>query len=172
MPADYRKDTVYYLNQAVELLAELPDQLYRNNEHLHFTSGVGKHLRHVLDHYAALLNGLNTTINYDNRTRDPQLETDRSYALEYAKRISKEISELDHDMDSLSVESTPGTAEEEEVLVTTSTLQRELQFLTSHTIHHYALIALLLKLQGFEPPMEFGVAPSTLRYLATAGKTG
>jgi hypothetical protein len=45
-----------------------------------------------------------------------------------------------------------------------STVARELQFLLSHTVHHYALIALILRLQGFEPGEEFGVAPSTLAH--------
>lgn len=44
-----------------------------------------------------------------------------------------------------------------------SSLKRELQFLLSHTIHHYSLIALALRLQGFEPGAAFGVAPSTLK---------
>jgi uncharacterized damage-inducible protein DinB len=41
---------------------------------------------------------------------------------------------------------------------------RELQFLASHTLHHYALIAALLRLQGVEPGEEFGVAPGTLEH--------
>jgi hypothetical protein len=41
---------------------------------------------------------------------------------------------------------------------------RELQFLLSHTVHHYALMALILRLQGFNPAAEFGVAPSTLQH--------
>jgi hypothetical protein len=31
-------------------------------------------------------------------------------------------------------------------------------------VHHYALIALILRLQGFNPAAEFGVAPSTLQH--------
>jgi hypothetical protein len=48
-----------------------------------------------------------------------------------------------------------------------STARRELRFLLSHTIHHYALIALSLGTRGFEIPEAlsgFGVAPSTLRH--------
>ncbi len=46
----------------------------------------------------------------------------------------------------------------------TSSVERELQFLRSHTVHHFALIAVILRLSGLEPGEEFGVAPSTLRY--------
>jgi hypothetical protein len=45
-----------------------------------------------------------------------------------------------------------------------STIRRELQFLLSHTVHHYALIAIILKIQGFDCDEDFGVAPSTLKY--------
>ncbi len=45
-----------------------------------------------------------------------------------------------------------------------SSVKRELQFLLSHTIHHYSLVAVALRAQGFEPGADFGVAPSTLRY--------
>jgi len=45
-----------------------------------------------------------------------------------------------------------------------STIQRELQFLSSHTVHHFAIVAMILKIQGFETPDTFGVAPSTLKY--------
>jgi hypothetical protein len=50
-----------------------------------------------------------------------------------------------------------------------TTLKRELRFLVSHTIHHYALIAVILKLQGFDCGPDFGVAPSTIEYWKQAG---
>jgi len=43
-----------------------------------------------------------------------------------------------------------------------STVMRELQALLSHTVHHFALIGVMLQLNGFEIPEEFGVASSTL----------
>ena len=45
-----------------------------------------------------------------------------------------------------------------------SSVARELQFLVSHTVHHYAVIAAMLRPQGIEPGVDFGVAPSTLKY--------
>ena len=46
-------------------------------------------------------------------------------------------------------------------------VSRELQVLSSHTIHHFALIAMTLRLHGIEMDPDFGMAPSTLRYLAS-----
>ena len=47
-----------------------------------------------------------------------------------------------------------------------SSLSRELQALSSHTVHHFALIAVTLRAHGVQMDPEFGMAPSTLRYLA------
>ena len=46
----------------------------------------------------------------------------------------------------------------------TSSPARELQVLSSHTIHHFALIAMTLTALGVPIDPDFGVAPSTLRY--------
>ena len=53
---------------------------------------------------------------------------------------------------------------------TQSTVERELQFLRFHTVHHFAIIAMILKIQGIETPKDFGFAPSTLAYLSAHGK--
>jgi uncharacterized damage-inducible protein DinB len=47
---------------------------------------------------------------------------------------------------------------------TATTFGRELQYLLSHTVHHFALIGVMLRLLGVDPGSDFGVAPSTLRY--------
>jgi uncharacterized damage-inducible protein DinB len=44
-----------------------------------------------------------------------------------------------------------------------STLARESAFVVSHTIHHQAIIALLLAVHGYEVPDRFGHSPSTPR---------
>ena len=53
---------------------------------------------------------------------------------------------------------------EEQTPWTESSLERELLAVMSHTVHHYALIAIALRLGDFDPGVGFGVAPSTLRY--------
>ena len=45
-----------------------------------------------------------------------------------------------------------------------SSVGRELISLSSHTIHHFALISLTLQALGHSVDPDFGVAPSTLRY--------
>ena len=49
----------------------------------------------------------------------------------------------------------------------TSSIGREMQALASHTVHHFALIAMTLQALGFHLDRDFGMAPSTLRYQAS-----
>jgi hypothetical protein len=52
-----------------------------------------------------------------------------------------------------------------------SSVRRELQALSSHTIHHFALMAVTLRAHGLEVDPAFGMSPSTLRYQAGGRKT-
>jgi uncharacterized damage-inducible protein DinB len=49
-----------------------------------------------------------------------------------------------------------------------TTLARELAFVVQHTVHHCALIAVLLEWQGYRVPYGFGLAASTQRARALA----
>jgi uncharacterized damage-inducible protein DinB len=54
---------------------------------------------------------------------------------------------------------------DEQGQVVKTSVDRELVFLASHTIHHMAIIGMLAEQAGVEVGAEFGVHPSTLRYL-------
>lgn len=153
------------LRQGIALVEQLDDRLYTDATGLPAQSGVGAHFRHCLDFYNSFLAGVGEgCVDYNRRERDTLVERDRAFA---ATRLRILIAELE----SLSIRdgATPllvaleGAADADDAWCE-STVLRELQFLLSHTIHHYALIALLLRLRGFEPHAEFGVNPSTLQH--------
>lgn len=154
------------LEQGRALLERLDDRLYNDTAGLPVQSGVGSHFRHCLDFYHAFLKGVERgRVNYNRRERDITVERDRACA---AAKIEIAVEGV------CALAGLPGDTrlqvgpEDSDPDLTdgwcASTLARELQFLFSHTLHHFALIALLLRLQGFEPGTEFGVAPSTLAY--------
>jgi hypothetical protein len=164
------------LEQGVDLIESLDPEVYTCNAHASFTSGVGRHFRHILDFYDRLLAGLDSVVDYEARKRDVRVETDVQYAVGVARRQIEALTAIS----SASADSNGGepSAESEtrvrlEVLddagsgiVTRSTIARELAALASHTVHHYAIIAMVLRVQGVEVDHAFGVAPSTLRHLA------
>ncbi|MDA1045265.1 MAG: DinB family protein [Verrucomicrobia bacterium] len=153
--------------QAIELVARLTDDHYTKIDPPQYSSSVGAHMRHVLDHYFCFLEGLDKgRIDYADRARNPRLEHDRSFAVEQLRdTISRvcALASLDarHPLE-MRIE---GDGVEGHAAWAVSTVGRELDFLLSHTIHHYGMVAIILRLQGVEPGAGFGVAPSTLRHV-------
>ncbi len=155
-------DNIETLKQGIELIARLDDQLYRQPNRELSLSGVGAHFRHCIDFYHRFLTGIESgRINYDLRERDERIEQNRLFAIARLNAIIKDLSRVSVIEDDRVFETLLEGSSNSDWSV--SSLKRELQFLLSHTIHHYALIALVLRSQGFEPDAEFGVAPSTLR---------
>ena len=154
------------LETGEEVLADLDDALYCSVPTIS-TSSVGQHIRHILDHFDSVLQAVDQKIDYDARRRDHRVETDRQLAMNKISATVKALASLDQRPDYLqrgvlvkSDNNSPAAG------WTRSTLARELQYLFSHTIHHFALVALLLRAQGIAPHPGFGVAPSTLRHWA------
>jgi uncharacterized damage-inducible protein DinB len=158
-------DNIRYLDQALELLAQLDDETYRRPYPPMFNSGIGAHLRHVLDHYRSFLDGIaSRRIDYDARARDPRIESDCDHAASIVREIVAGLAAVPDAGTSLLVKMDSDERAEPVADWQRSSVGRELQFLVSHTVHHYALIAVLLRLHGIAPEEEFGCAPSTLRY--------
>ncbi|MBK7925148.1 MAG: hypothetical protein IPJ95_16250 [Gemmatimonadetes bacterium] len=154
------------LEQAIAALRRLDDATYAGGGAAPGISPVGVHFRHVFDHYQAFLAGLAAgAIDYDARTRQVPLETDRALALATALGYLGDLARLPSEIASrpvrVTLRSVAGSGSEPDW--SDSSVKRELQFLVSHTVHHYALIKELLRREGFDPGAEFGVAPSTLQ---------
>ena len=158
---------LHYLGQAENLLDQLDDGLFGRSSPSFYNSTIGGHLRHCLDHYDSFLNGLDAAkVDYDERMRVPQLETETASAAAKAQEICQRLREA-------SQKSAPvGLLVKMDCGIDTnewqpSTLGRELQFLVSHTVHHFAMIGGICRELGVEPEADFGVAPSTIRHQAT-----
>ncbi|MEM7194965.1 MAG: hypothetical protein AAF402_08445 [Pseudomonadota bacterium] len=132
---------------------------------------IGGHVRHVLDHYHQFLMGLETgCVNYDNRSRDFEVEVSKLRADQYFEAVDNAltaiISNPSPDRSELFIEcSTNHVISSQRI---SSTVPRELQFLHSHTVHHMALIRTILVERGVPCDSEFGVAPATLAHQRSA----
>jgi hypothetical protein len=150
------------LAQASTLLDLIDDVQYASPRGV--WSPIGAQLRHVIEHYQCFLEGLPAgRIDYDSRRRDPVLEASR-------RRAAEAIAEL-----AVGLGRVPANSAGRAVAVqmqchpdhhrtnwTDSSVGRELQFLVSHSVHHFALIKLLLAGDGLTLDPEFGTAPSTV----------
>jgi uncharacterized damage-inducible protein DinB len=165
-------ENIRHLEQGARLIRSLDDGLYADCSRAPFPGGVGAQLRHCIEFYECFMNGLaGGRVDYTRRRRDAELETDRALAGRKLDELIAALSGLEpgRDEEELRVlaEGSPETG-----AWTRSTVRRELEFLASHTIHHYALIVLLLRLHGVEVPSGlegFGVAPSTLIHWRKTG---
>jgi hypothetical protein len=125
---------------------------------------VAPHFRHCIDFYDCFLRGLDLhEIDYDERQRSPEIESQPAAAIDALRRIRARLVELGDDAVEGPVQ-VRGDVEGMETPWSRSTVGRELLFLLSHTVHHHDLISLLLEREGAAPPQGFGVAPSTLRH--------
>lgn len=154
------------LEQAATLIAELDDARYRRPMPAFASGSIGQHLRHVLDHYQAVLGTANGYVDYDRRRRDSRLESCRDTGIAEIRQV---LDALGHVSDEPVLISSEVSPEEKIVVSAESSLKRELLFATSHAVHHFALIAMLLRVQGVVVPESFGMAPATLTYQRTVG---
>jgi len=161
------EDNVQMLRQGVEVIEKMGSCLYSNAKPPFLQNGVGSHFRHCIDFYTCFLESVETAkINYVLRKRNRLAEIDCSFAILEIEAIIEKLRRLqpmDFEKQVLVIaEESSGTLDSN--AWSRSSFARELEYLLSHTVHHYALIALALRLQGFEPGEGFGVAPSTLVY--------
>lgn len=150
--------------QLRHFLAELSPAAYRQPFGTDGRHSLGKHVRHILDHYDALLAAAEAgRIDYEHRRRDARLE-------HWPREAERHLRDIERGLDRLVV--SPGRQalaldyplDQETSLTLGSSLARELAFLTSHTIHHMALLGVLAEQLGVTLPETFGVHPSTLRF--------
>lgn len=160
---------VAWLNQALSLVQRLNDVTFRSSPQGLAPHRVGGHLRHILEFYECFLDGLGSVmVDYDARPRNHSVENSRDAATEKISSILRRLEDnpwIHHDS-VMFVRMENAEASEVESPYLRSSLSRELQTLSSHTIHHFALIAITLRVHGFEVDPDFGMSPSTLRFQA------
>ncbi len=152
------------LDELDALLYDVPLAVYRGRCAGQVSGSIGEHVRHCLDHVSALVAvDTSTTLSYDRRQRGTMVETDPVEAQRRILDLKTTLEawasrSLDEPVHVVAVISTSGDA-----VTAWSTLARELAFVVSHTIHHQALIGLLLAAHGQTVPDRFGHSPSTPR---------
>jgi uncharacterized damage-inducible protein DinB len=150
---------VELIDQALALLGQLEEAPADGR-----FATVAPHFRHCIDFYDCFLRGLDLhSVDYDERQRSPEMEAAPAAAAAALVRVRGRLVELDDDAPSEPLR-VRGDVDGEDTPWSQSTVGRELLFLLSHTVHHHALIALLLERHGATAPADFGMAPSTLRH--------
>jgi hypothetical protein len=157
------------LVQGLELLFDLGDHTYSQLVPDPFNASIGKHYRHVLEHFQCLIGGLRAgEVDYDARERNIRLETEVSYASVATCDVLRTIKSYRADTLARECRVTQSVSyENRRPSLVASNLGRELAYCAGHAIHHYAIVRLICSEIGIAVPAEFGFAPSTLKYMSS-----
>lgn len=150
------------LDDIMAIVMSIDDRTYVTRPIATVSGSIGEHVRHCLDHIGALVAATTSKpLSYDRRERGTAVERDPAEALRLIMRLKSAVDRwgeraMDEPICVVSMLTASGDS-----VTGWSTLGRELAFVNSHTIHHEAMIAVLLSLAGIDIPDRLGLAPAT-----------
>lgn len=157
------------LDQLEDLVVQIDEKDFCKPSVTLSQSTIGQHLRHTLEFFVCLRSGFDAgLVNYDKRSHDKLVETDKFIALSSLRGIHEFIS--DHREDKLLQLELAYERDCENWMIINSNYQRELVYNIEHAVHHMAIMKIGIRevapYVNLSP--EFGIAVSTLRYNETA----
>lgn len=152
------------LNQALTVLQLLSDDDYTVQPKAELSS-IGAHIRHIIDHFNAVRLGLRTgVVDYERRSRGGELERDKKAAVSELTQLIAWLDHLQHETLFINLNVRAEISVGEPCIANAQTsLNRELMFVASHAVHHYALVNIILHTLGYQVGTGFGVAASTFQ---------
>jgi uncharacterized damage-inducible protein DinB len=151
------------LERGINLLNHISDEDYSNTTIAPYYSSIGGHMRHVLDVFDCIFEGLNSnTINLINRKRNSKAEKFTSEGLTYFNEVFKKLDQLETKNFNTIVTVTDDLGLG--IVTANYTLSAILIQAHSHAIHHFASVGYVISQLGIELPDEdFGFNPTTPR---------
>ncbi|MDD7805252.1 MAG: hypothetical protein PUP46_06780 [Endozoicomonas sp. (ex Botrylloides leachii)] len=152
------------LSGALPLYRDLDAQVFANNAIPPYFSGIGKHLRHLLDMFSSVVNGVSVDcIDFTDRKRGGAIEHQQTVAYQYYRRVMESLNQLRTYDPTHKVRVVDDLGRGKTQIQ--SNLASVLAQAHSHAIHHYASIGYLLYIQNVDIPLvTFGYNPSTPIY--------
>ena len=131
------------LNKAIALIDAVDAKTYRDDSVGPYYSSIGSHIRHTLDFFDCIINGLDTNdIDLTARKRNEILSRNKEAARDHIYEIQKTlVSYMDVNTDYL-VHVTDNLGQGK--VTVNYTLESILAYANSHAIHHYAVIGYIL----------------------------
>jgi uncharacterized damage-inducible protein DinB len=150
------------------LIQFISDEQFRDASVPPYHSSIGCHIRHILDIFQCIFNGLESgSVDLTARQRCEDVETNREACLAYLDRVLVELNDLRGcDLGQLiNVTDDLGAGN----FTCKYTLGAALAQAHSHAIHHFAALGYVNASLGIDmPAAEFGFNPTTPREQAVA----
>lgn len=151
------------LHRGIKLLQTIDDTQYSNNSIAPYYSSIGIHVRHILDVFDCIFEGLETnSIDLSARKRNELAENKVAFGLTYFNETITQLEALKkNDLNVMvKVKDDLGLG----VVTADYTLASVLIQAHSHAIHHFASIGYIIFQLGIElPDTDFGYNPTTPR---------
>ncbi|WGH75843.1 DinB family protein [Tenacibaculum tangerinum] len=149
------------LRRGVKLLETISDEQYSDTSIPPYYSSIGANMRHILDVFTCVFNGLdNKCIDFSDRQRNELAEQKTAFGIAYFNKVINQLYCLEEsDFDTIiSVTDDLGTGK----ITANYTLGSALIQAHSHAIHHFASVGFIINQLGIELPDEdFGYNPTT-----------
>jgi len=151
------------LERGIKLLNAISDKEYSDNSVAPYYSSIGIHMRHILDVFDCIFEGLETRkVNLAARKRNELAEIKVNIGLAYFEEIVEKLKNLESENldDVVEVQDDLGLG----VVTANYTLASALIQAHSHAIHHFASIGYVISQLGISlPDADFGYNPTTPR---------
>lgn len=149
------------LSKSKLILLELSDEQLTKSDIPPYSACIGSHIRHILDFYDCIYNGLDKNeVDLTNRRRDIRIEQSCVVALSAVEFTMEKLRSLSSEDPSRPVQVWDDLGGGKVRIE--YTLGALLAQANSHTIHHYAIISYLLQYLGVEmKDPSFGYNPTT-----------
>ena len=151
------------LQRGIQLLNCISNDEYCNKTIAPYYSSIGGHMRHILDVFECVFEGLESNdINLINRSRNEQVENYIKTGIIYFEEIIRKL----HLLNSEEFETIINVTDDLGLGTVTvkTTLIGILMQAHSHAIHHFAIVAHIISQLGIQlPDDDFGFNPTTPR---------
>jgi len=151
------------LERGIKLLNAISDKEYSDNSVAPYYSSIGIHMRHILDVFDCIFEGLESKkVNLAARKRNELAEIKVNIGLIYFEEIIKKLKNLESENLNIVVEVQDDLGLG--VVTANYTLASALIQAHSHAIHHFASIGYVISQLGISlPDADFGYNPTTPR---------
>ncbi len=151
------------LEKGINLLNIISDNDYSNCSIAPYNSSIGSHIRHVLDIFDCIFEGLQSlNINLIKRKRNVQPEKFTEHGIDYFNEMIEKLNSLESNDLNRIVNLTDDLGLGE--VTVKFTVVASLVQAHSHAIHHFAIVGYIISQLGIQlPDKDFGFNPTTPR---------
>ena len=151
------------LNRGIRLLECISDEEYSNTSIAPYYSSIGGHMRHILDVFDCIFDGLESdSINLINRKRNNLAENYTDYGISYFNSTLKRLKLLESTDYNRIIMVTDDLGLG--IISANYTVSGILIQAHSHAIHHFASVGYVISQLGIQlPDDDFGFNPTTPR---------